>query len=399
MKIYLLVFSFLFSIITKAQTIDAGDTVVFDLSGAFCNGNSILVPVSFISDDSVYAVDFSMKYDDLKIVFISVVGLLPNVNPSAFFNPADSILRFSSFSMWSILPDTALVAIAFNISVSAITESDFNTILVYLNGEPCSYKFIPPTLPATIVAGGPLTLIPGDSVALTASAGNGFTYLWSTNDTAQTIYVSIPGTYAVAVFTVGGCVSLDSVTIQLTIPLPIVLNYFLATSENGKVYLKWGTASETNNDYFEVERSNNISGWSFLTEMDGAGNSSESHNYSTRDQNPFEGISYYRLKQVDFDGSVYYSQPITLNFVPAATFSFSVYPNPVVDEVQVISTDFVSVQLFDINGKIAVCPQTLISDHHIKIDTRNIPSGVYIARIFSPAEQTISKNIPLIISR
>ncbi|MEO8087406.1 MAG: T9SS type A sorting domain-containing protein [Bacteroidota bacterium] len=399
MKNILLALLLAFPFITSAQTIDAGDTVVFDLSGASCIGNSILVPVSFISDDSIYAIDFSMKYDELKIVFNTIVGLLPNVNTSAFFNPADSTLRFSSFSMWAIPQDTPVVFVKFDMTVNAITESDFNTIHVYLNGDTCSYKFIPPSPPAVIVVVGALTINPGDSIALTAPQGNGFTYLWSTSDTTQTIYVSLPGTYAVSVFTAGGCVSVDSVTIQMTLPLPVELIYFSAAQENEKVYLEWSTASETNNDYFEVEHSNAVSAWSALTEINGGGNTSEARNYTTWDQHPLTGMNYYRLKQVDFDGSIKYSQTITLNFVPATTLVCSVYPNPVADELHVISTDFISVQLFDINGKMADCPQAIISKQLLQIDTRQIPSGVYVVRIFNPGEQTIFKNIPVIISR
>ncbi|MFP4288832.1 MAG: hypothetical protein ACLFQS_06215 [Bacteroidales bacterium] len=92
-------------------------------------------------------------------------------------------------------------------------------------------------------------------------------------------------------------------------PLPIELLYFKAKAVSGQVYLEWGTATEINNDYFTIERSMDGINWEVITFETGAGNSNHTRHYSFTDQFPVDGISYYRLKQTDYDGKFEYFQP------------------------------------------------------------------------------------------
>lgn len=89
--------------------------------------------------------------------------------------------------------------------------------------------------------------------------------------------------------------------------LPIELLYFDARKVDDIVKLDWATASETNNDYFAVERSTNGKGFHQLGIVDGAGNSTAVNEYSYRDYQPYEQ-NYYRLSQHDFDGKVVESE-------------------------------------------------------------------------------------------
>ena len=115
---------------------------------------------------------------------------------------------------------------------------------------------------------------------------------------------------------------------QAQTSLPVLFNFFTASVVNKSVVqLKWQTGSETNNDHFEVERSNNLSNWEIIANIKGAVNSNHTINYTTTDIHPYTGISYYRLMQVDLDSKFTYSaiQKITLN----ETLSrLNVYPNP-----------------------------------------------------------------------
>lgn len=115
-------------------------------------------------------------------------------------------------------------------------------------------------------------------------------------------------------------------------PLPIELLYFDAKLNNEKkVDIAWVTVMEINNDFFTVERSRDGSNFERLEVVDGAGNSNTTLHYSTVDPSPYPGISYYRLKQTDFDGMFTYSQTVAIN-IPVNIFgSVSVYPNPVRD--------------------------------------------------------------------
>ena len=90
--------------------------------------------------------------------------------------------------------------------------------------------------------------------------------------------------------------------------MPIELLNFNATFSNRSVELTWQTASEHNNDFFTVERSADGLNFEPILYKAGAGNSNELLSYTSQDLKPFEGISYYRLKQTDFDGAFDYSE-------------------------------------------------------------------------------------------
>jgi hypothetical protein len=147
-------------------------------------------------------------------------------------------------------------------------------------------------------------------------------------------------------------------TINPTItPLPIELLNFAATPNNNKVNLNWSTATETNNNYFTVEKSKDGSNYDFVAEVPGAGNSTSVLNYSSVDNAPYEGISYYRLKQTDYNGHSTYSNLEKTDFIPNSTdFSFNVYPNPSTGEninlsVTANKEQEILVVVYDITGR------------------------------------------------
>nr|MCU0359051.1 T9SS type A sorting domain-containing protein [Cyclobacteriaceae bacterium] len=110
-------------------------------------------------------------------------------------------------------------------------------------------------------------------------------------------------------------------------PLPIELVYFRAKRTPEKlVYLEWTTALEINNERFEIERSTDGLNFQKLYEMPGAGNANQPITYSWIDRFPLLGISYYRLKQIDFDGQFSYSDVVSVRMEGLSPFQ--VYPNP-----------------------------------------------------------------------
>lgn len=115
---------------------------------------------------------------------------------------------------------------------------------------------------------------------------------------------------------------------QSTSPLPIELLYFTGKNEGTKNKLEWSTASETNNDYFTLERSSDgLAFESFLTK-DGSGNSTVTLNYSAYDYTPFAGLTYYRLKQTDYDGRFSYSSIVGIENKLDLIAVSNVHPNP-----------------------------------------------------------------------
>jgi hypothetical protein len=178
--------------------------------------------------------------------------------------------------------------------------------------------------------------------------------------------------------------------IDCTTPLPITLLFFDALAKERKVYLKWATASEINNDFFTIERSKNGLEWEKVVNVKGAGFSSTLLNYDAIDHEPYSGISYYRLKQTDFDGQYAYSNIRAVN-IDSDKDIVKIYPNPTNDRFYIVTsgdTDY-NVSILDAYGK------TIFSDNNSKeISTQGLASGMYVVRIiFTDGETTIVKLI------
>jgi type IX secretion system substrate protein len=119
-------------------------------------------------------------------------------------------------------------------------------------------------------------------------------------------------------------------------PLPIELLRFDAiVNENKMVDLFWTTTTETNNDYFTIERSKDGIQFEQIENIQGAGNSTEPRNYQTVDSNPYGGVSYYRLLQTDFDGTQSYSGIRVVNI--ELSQQYTVYPNPLKEVLHIVS--------------------------------------------------------------
>jgi hypothetical protein len=113
-------------------------------------------------------------------------------------------------------------------------------------------------------------------------------------------------------------------------PLPVELLHFKATAMEGQVALHWATASETNNKHFLVQRRQEDQ-WQQVGKVDGHGTTTVPQDYRFTENGLTPGTHYYRLKQVDFDGSYEYSdvKAVTLSRDEASqTSALAVYPNP-----------------------------------------------------------------------
>ncbi|TGE28071.1 T9SS type A sorting domain-containing protein [Hymenobacter metallicola] len=119
---------------------------------------------------------------------------------------------------------------------------------------------------------------------------------------------------------------IDDVRVGSNGPLPIELTSFDATRQSGAVQLNWTTASEKNNDRFNVQRSTNGQEFTTITTVRGTGTTGKSTAYTAQDTEPLAGLSYYRLQQVDQDGSFSYS-PVRV----VAPLLTTVYPSPTYD--------------------------------------------------------------------
>jgi hypothetical protein len=165
--------------------------------------------------------------------------------------------------------------------------------------------------------------------------------------------------------------------------LPVELFSFYSEDKNGDVALLWATASETNNDYFEIQRSSDGAGFSKIGKVEGNGNSNSIINYEFTDEYPDFGTSYYRIKQVDFDGSTVFSEVITVTRHDRT--SLNVAPNPFNNEtvINVYSPhqEKLSLKIFDLSGR-EVYSGTYSTNENISAGS-GLPCGVYIIQVLA----------------
>ncbi|HET8860878.1 T9SS type A sorting domain-containing protein [Marivirga sp.] len=136
-------------------------------------------------------------------------------------------------------------------------------------------------------------------------------------------------------------------------PLPIDLTSFTANLCELSVCLNWQTSSEINNDFFTIEKSSDGLIWKAFADIKGAGNSKSLLNYKAIDTSPFSGISYYRLKQTDFNGEFKYSSIEMVNITNATEGKLIIYPNPAKDLITLkgIAGESIQFKIFNVLGQ------------------------------------------------
>ncbi len=175
---------------------------------------------------------------------------------------------------------------------------------------------------------------------------------------------------------------------QPPVVLPLKLSSFTAKKANGGAEINWSTASEQNNDHFELERSIDGKVFEKIAQIKGAGNSSKKLNYTFMDSHPVNGINYYRLKQVDDDGKYSYSESISLDYTLFTSSSdkdlqILIYPNPAIDEIKVnLKTPVngkVLMTVFDFAGN--KIRSATFDDKQITSNISTLNAGIYIVEI------------------
>lgn len=170
--------------------------------------------------------------------------------------------------------------------------------------------------------------------------------------------------------------------------LPVELTSFVATPKGNTVELVWKTASELNNDRFEIERSHDNLTFTKIGFVRGSGTTTEAKEYRFIDEQ-VSGVLYYRLKQVDFDGAFAYSPVVEVRVAPPAEFALEQnYPNPfnptTTIRYQLPVTSNVKLEVYDVLGKKIA---TLVNErqeagiYNYTLNASNLSSGVYFYRL------------------
>lgn len=169
--------------------------------------------------------------------------------------------------------------------------------------------------------------------------------------------------------------------------LPVEFLYFEADCQNNANALKWATASEKNSDYFEVQYSSNTNKWTTLTKVPATGNSDRTVEYSYVDNSKNSNITYYRLKQVDIDGSVLYSKIVSSKCTQNESPEIIVYPVPADEFVNIVLNNWKSNQVvIEIFGTDAKLINKYVFDLNdsseiFRIDISYLKSGIYSLRL------------------
>jgi hypothetical protein len=184
-----------------------------------------------------------------------------------------------------------------------------------------------------------------------------------------------------------------------TLPVEL-LNFSAVAQAPGAVLLQWATASENNNSFFTVERSSDSKTFYPVEQIIGAGNSTQTLYYSFQDKNPLQGISYYRLRQTDFDGSSTLSDIVAVNI--SERTAISIVPNPANDFINIIFSaaaqqgDHV-IELIDAKGAVVKSYIKNLSDDNniLKIDLNNCTKGIYVIKVTNPSGITTASRFAL----
>jgi hypothetical protein len=176
-------------------------------------------------------------------------------------------------------------------------------------------------------------------------------------------------------------------------PLPVKLVAFSAVKENGIAKITWQTIEEKNNDYYVIERSTDGIHFEHVTTVKGNRNSSSLITYNEYDYSPYAGISYYKLKQVDLDGSFTYSSIAAIQFNNET--DWVIYPNPSKDGSFTIMSAFadneiVTVTVTDVTGNRVRNYDAGSYAQELKVS--DLSSGLYIVNI-QTVSQLLSKKL------
>jgi hypothetical protein len=227
----------------------------------------------------------------------------------------------------------------------------------------------------------------------------------SVNDTISwnLLYTAPNSILTDTLYIVGNSVNLDGIPSNLDqwnfgenfiihvidITVPVELFNFTITADDNDAHISWETITEKNNSGFEVQRKSITNEWIDLNFIPGFGTSTESHFYSYLDRNLENGNYAYRLKQVDFNGNIFYSDVINIEVNLLNQFSIEQnYPNPFNPSTRIKysmgSKQFVTLKVYDVLGnEIAalINEEKPSGDYEVQFLADNLPSGIYLYKL------------------
>ncbi len=232
-------------------------------------------------------------------------------------------------------------------------------------------------------------LVDADGVFATGATSIAPTTFNNATDIVEFDYDFAPGT--------GFYFSIGSVNLS-TAPLPVELLSFEATPASDGVDVKWVTASEVNNDYFVVQASPDAKAWYDVATVAGQGTKRSETKYQILDSTPLMGVSYYRLKQVDLDTRVSYSDLVKVDYQGAG---IKIFPNPsngkdVTIEINSVSAEVLTVEISSLQGQVLYTysvDNTEPRRQRLLLDFTSLSQGMYFVSLKSTDKVRTTKLI------
>lgn len=224
---------------------------------------------------------------------------------------------------------------------------------------------------------------------VTCTTCQGETYLGTATVTAggtwTVTHVAVAAPYNNSATATNGTLGTSQFTCNFTLPVELV--FFKAQAQGENALLTWATAMEKDNAAFVIERSQDGTHFESISSVAGQGTTSQLSNYSFTDEHPYAGISYYRLKQVDFDGTQTHSAIQSVYFDSSA--EFFLFPNPATDELNIVlgSDEVYDIHVYSNLGIEVHNLSTTKNNNSYTIRLNGVASGSYILELRSATKQ------------
>jgi hypothetical protein len=230
------------------------------------------------------------------------------------------------------------------------------------------------------------------NILLSVDGGNTYTVTLvsnTPNDGSQQVLIpNVPTTEARIKVEAAGNIFFDISNEDFTIednPIPVELTAFFALNTNEGVMLKWTTSTETNNSGFSIQRSRDYENYTEVAFVEGNGTTTQPHEYNYLDNISVAGIYYYRLKQIDFDGSYEYSNVVEANVNAPSEFVLEQnYPNPfnpsTIIKFSLPVDSKVKIDLYNTLGEKVdrlINKEFSTGNHRVKFDASHLSNGIY----------------------
>ncbi|WP_304067009.1 T9SS type A sorting domain-containing protein [Pedobacter glucosidilyticus] len=351
-------------------------------TGAFNGGANTFYAIrstAIGSGSNLDLVQYKFDYTVSNITTISTTGI-PNYHflvGSSVTNDAAAVNYHSKVTIThtntTTAPFTWYIA---NNNTSNTLYSGTQTITLIANNSGAVKSYIAPDGSTTSVANDAYDIWVGTTLEVNDLAA------LNTGDILSKFKFGLPANTLAATFDVD-----NIVVTSLPTTLPISLTSFTAKAVDKNILLNWTTASEENNDYFEIQHSANGKSFTTIGKLNGAGTSKVVKDYSFTDENPFAGTNYYKLIQHDFDGKT--SEFITSASSKIAASQLSAYATSTDVNITLSSPNNTKgkLQLFDISGR--KLSETTV-DVNKGYNTFSLPStlqsGIHILRYTTESE-------------